>query len=148
MSTIHANGATEVLERLKNLDVDDFSIKSNLRLSVAQRLVQKICPFCSPKTNPKLVNKAMRVSGLKENAICDLSNFRTIQPEGCEKCKQGVIGRVIVMEYLNKNDIESLIDQPHAECEGSPTPPISLKKECFKLASQGIVDIQDVFQIS
>ena len=115
---------------------------------MAQRLVQKTCLFCSPKASPKLVNKAMRASGLKENAICDLPNFRTIQPEGCEKCKQGVIGRVIVMEYLNKNDIESLIGQPHTKCEGSPTSPISLKKECFKLASQGVVDIQDVFQIS
>ena len=112
-----------MLERLKNLDVDDFSIKSNLRLSVAQRLVQKICPFCSPKASPKLVNKAMRASGLKENALCDLPNFRTIQLEGCEKCKKGVIGRVIVMEYLNKNDIESLIGQTHTKCEDSPTPP-------------------------
>ena len=53
LSTIHANGALEVVERLKNLGIDNFSIKSNLRLSVAQRLVQKDLSHFVPKKQIK-----------------------------------------------------------------------------------------------
>ena len=90
----------------------------------------------------------MKVSGLKEGDICDSPKFRTIHFEGCQKCKQGIIGRVIVMEYLKKDDIKSFMDKSHIASEVSSVSPVSLKKECLRLASQGIVDIKEVFQVS
>ena len=59
LSTIHANGALEVIERLQSLGVEGFSIKSNLRLSMAQRLVKKICPLCSKQASDDLTHQAL-----------------------------------------------------------------------------------------
>ena len=149
LSTIHANGAVEVIERLKNLGIDNFSIKSNLHLSVAQRLVPKVCPFCSKKADKKLVDKVMNVSSLKkEDSVQNPLNFRTIHKKGCGKCKQGVIGRVALIEFLTRNEIESFIDNnPHIRNGALSTPKTSLAKECLKLASSGIIDTKEVFQV-
>ena len=115
LSTIHANGAYEVIERLKNLGIDDFSIKSHLRLSVAQRLVKKICPICSKPASDKLIADAIK--NIKSFGIEKITpessktnHFKTVQKNGCQKCKNGIVGRMIVMEYLEKDDIKSLME--------------------------------------
>lgn len=79
LSTIHANGAIEVIERLRNLGIDDLSIKSNLRLSAAQRLVQLSCPYCKLPT------------------------------KGCNKCHTGIIGRKAVIEFIERETIQETI---------------------------------------
>lgn len=85
LSTIHANGALEVIDRLTNLGADLFSIKANLRLSIAQRLVRQLCPQCAiPTKNP----------------------HRTSNPQGCAQCHKGVIGRVAIIEYLSGQELK------------------------------------------
>ncbi|MFK7824487.1 MAG: GspE/PulE family protein [Oligoflexales bacterium] len=84
LSTVHANGAREVVDRLLNLGVDEFTIKTNLRLSVAQRLVRRICPKCRIKL---------------ENGL-----FRA-NPDGCVQCTGGITGRIAIIEYLEKSDL-------------------------------------------
>lgn len=83
LSTIHANGAIEVIERLRNLGIDDLSIKSNLRLSAAQQLVQLICSFCN---------------GSKD---------------GCENCHSGISGRKAIIEFIEKDLIQMVCEGKH-----------------------------------
>ena len=143
LSTIHASGAARVIERLKNLGIDDFSIKSNLRLSVAQRLTKKICPFCSEEASEELIVRAMRATHLKEMLPNSPNNFKKTHREGCQKCKQGLIGRMAVMEYLEKDEIQSCIDNKNLL-----PPKISLESECLRVASLGTIDTEEVVQVS
>lgn len=87
LSTVHANGAAEVVDRMKNLGIDDFTLKTNLRLSIAQRLVRELCPDCS---------------------IIKEDNYRFLNKNGCNKCYGGVIGRIAIMEYLDGQDLKNL----------------------------------------
>ncbi|MFK7824827.1 MAG: GspE/PulE family protein [Oligoflexales bacterium] len=98
LSTVHANGAREVVDRLLNLGLDEFTVKNNLRLSVAQRLVKRICPQC-------------RIKG--QNGL-----FHTYK-EGCENCNNGITGRIAIIEYLenthlSQNDLPTTLKK---ECE-------------------------------
>ncbi|MFK7823630.1 MAG: GspE/PulE family protein [Oligoflexales bacterium] len=110
LSTVHANGAKEVIDRLINLGVDQFSIETNLRLSVAQRLLRKICPHC-------------RIS---------LDFGYKVNPMGCKQCKGGVIGRIAIIEYLEKEDIIS---------KNKST---TLALEAEKLVKKGIIDFSEL----
>ncbi|NRA46043.1 MAG: Flp pilus assembly complex ATPase component TadA [Oligoflexales bacterium] len=110
LSTVHANGAREVIDRLTNLGVDKFSIEANLNLSVAQRLLRKICPFCKKPSD----------AGFKINKI------------GCKRCKGGVIGRIAVIEYLEREDIIH------------KTKPTTLAKELEKLVKNGVIDCSEL----
>ena len=126
LSTIHANGAKEVVERLRTLGVDDFLIKSNLRLSVAQRLPKKICPKCSVTAPDDLIEKVLSL-----HEVEDPTQFKVTNPKGCDNCHAGVISRLAVIEYLEKDEVkQSLLDPDF-------TSNSSLTNESLSLAAKG-----------
>lgn len=132
-STVHANGSKEVVERLINLGVDTFTIKSNLRLSAAQRLIPLICPHCSTEAG-KEESKLLGIEG----------RFKRINLDGCSKCRSGVTGRIAVLEYMAEDEIKRFIDSPK---DSESLPKKSLKNEIIELARNGKVDLSEVLAI-
>src|SRR5690606_38781200 len=49
LSTIHTNSALETITRLIDIGIPPFLLSSTLNLSVAQRLVRKLCTTCKTK---------------------------------------------------------------------------------------------------
>jgi type II secretory ATPase GspE/PulE/Tfp pilus assembly ATPase PilB-like protein len=133
-STVHANGSKEVVERLINLGIDTFTIKSNLRLSAAQRLIPLICPHCSTGATKSEV-ELLGIEG----------NLKKLNSEGCSHCKWGVIGRKAVLEYMGEDEIKSFIEAPKGTNFELKR---SLKKEVIDLAKSGKVDFSEVFSFS
>lgn len=86
-STVHANGAIEVVERLKNLSISELDMKSSLRLSLAQRLEQSLCQKCA-------IPVIEDISEKRQEHV-----YRNRNAEGCESCKKGVSGRVPILEW-------------------------------------------------
>ena len=130
IATLHANSAVKVIERLKNMGVEPYMIESNLRFSAAQRLVKRICPFCSLKAKAQEVRKIHALAPFTFKG-----KFRQTNPKGCLKCKDGVIGRIPVMEYLTKSDLSK------------PTtlkPQKSLLDEYVSKAKNSLIDYQEV----
>lgn len=92
-STLHTNNAIGAIIRLQNMGVEPFLIASTLILSVAQRLVRKICPECRVVYKPK-------ESILKFFSIPDSLTF--YKGQGCKKCSNiGYKGRIGVYEFLD-----------------------------------------------
>ena len=121
LSTVHANGAKEVIERLQQLEIDPQAIKSNLLLSLAQRLIPKLCPYCSDKLSTNDLD----------------SNYRVRNPKGCENCRAGIIGRLAVVEYITKSHIlDILAGQKADEIR-------TLPEEILHLAKDGQVDFNE-----
>jgi type II secretory ATPase GspE/PulE/Tfp pilus assembly ATPase PilB-like protein len=133
LSTVHANGSKEVVERLINLGIDTFTIKSNLRLSAAQRLIPLICPHCSTKADQK-ESKLLGTEG----------EFKKINFDGCSQCRSGVTGRIAVLEYMEENEIKRFIDSPKNSIN---LPKQSLKKEIIELAKLGKVDFSEALAV-
>ena len=88
LSTIHANGAKEVIDRLENLGVDAYTIRTNLRLSMAQRLLKTLCQNCSTK----------------------VGSFRKRSLTGCKECRGGISGRMAILECLTREEFRK--DRP------------------------------------
>ena len=105
LSTVHANGAIEVIDRLIGLNIDLDTLQSNLKFSAAQRLVQILCPACKILIEPK------EVRVLLEKHVCDQGSSESLQlfkrnRDGCSQCHFGLCGRKPVLEYLNEEQIE------------------------------------------
>lgn len=95
-TTLHANGALEVIERLSGLGVERLVLESNLRLSIAQRLEQKVCRNCGSVVAPD------RIEGVtRKLAAADHARMRTKNKGGCPECTDGVKGRVPVLEWAS-----------------------------------------------
>jgi len=130
ISTLHANSATKVVERLKNMGVEQYMIDSNLKFSSAQRLIKKLCSNCSIKADDEIVEQLCRKYSIEKT-----SNFREANPRGCNKCKGGISGRVPVMEYLTRNELKSI------EILNTKK---SLLDEYIEKAQLGLIDYKEV----
>ena len=135
LSTVHANGAKEVVERLKSLGISPLSIKSNLRLSAAQRLVRKVCPHCSIGINEELAQE-IQIQFPHVEKI-DFSKFRIPheRPSSCPHCVAGISGRKAIWEYLWPS-------------KGEGQPFISLKETAFIEAQNSQIDARELLEIS
>ncbi len=49
LSTIHTNSALSTISRLIDMSIPSFLIADTLHMSIAQRLVRKLCPHCKEK---------------------------------------------------------------------------------------------------
>jgi general secretion pathway protein E len=117
MTTVHANNAIGVVDRLLDLGVSrsDLAAPGALSLLMAQRLIRKICNDCAlnadeiQKLHPDIFTEKendLRLMGLDNINGID-SKIRFSNPEGCPKCNnKGEIGRKLVIEYIEITDID------------------------------------------
>ena len=144
LSTIHANGAAEVVDRLVNLGVDRLTIATNLRLSVAQRLVKTLCLKCSRPVPSDFFKEVSRGLFSSSDERCLVGAFRIRIGEGCSECHEGFIGRLPVVEFMTQGDITAYLAD-------STTPrvlDVSLKRSCLHHASLGQIDIREVMDVA
>lgn len=97
-TTVHANGAIEVVDRFRNLGIDELDLKSCLKLSIAQRLCQELCSHCAVESKTK--------TGRKRNH------------QGCEHCHAGIIGRLPISEWA-KCESDFALEQSLASSKAS-----------------------------
>jgi len=94
-STLHTNDPISAILRLRDLGVDAVNISSCLVAVVSQRLLRKLCPFCK-----------VSISAFKNEFAEYEAKYLTqeIQPlyraNGCERCRNGYLGRTVVAEVL------------------------------------------------
>ena len=128
-STLHTNNAAGVIPRLIDLGVNPKILVSALSLSIAQRLVRKLCEFCKKENEPteeenktiKLVLDSIRQEGknFANYKINPDAPIKLFSPVGCEKCnKIGYKGRGGIFEAIKTNEaIEKIIPENPSEHE-------------------------------
>lgn len=116
LSTIHTNDASGVIPRLVDLGIRPQIIAPAINLTLAQRLVRKLCPDCKKElaATPEQIEKIKKVLlPVKDKfEIPPLtSSLKLFGPDKCSKCNfSGYIDRVGVFEaFFVSNDIERLI---------------------------------------
>jgi len=159
LSTLHTNDSLGAIPRLISLEVDPKLIPPALRLVIAQRLVRKICPYCSfeyipdedlkRKIQNKLKNLPQRVN-LKD---IDLNNFTLIKSKGCHYCfETGYKGMIAIFELLQINKkLESIIYKNPSELEiyeAVKDDFVSLQQDGLIKALKKITTIEEVERVT
>lgn len=149
-STLHTNNAAGVIPRLIDLEVNPKILVSALSLSIAQRLVRKLCTECKKEKSPSeeetkiimsVIEAAKSNNKMLENYGVDISNgIKLFSPVGCDKCnKTGYKGRIGIFEAIqNTESIENIIPQNPSEREISE---IANKQGILNMKEDGIVKI-------
>jgi type IV pilus assembly protein PilB len=135
LSTVHANGAVEVVQRLLGLGVEKYLLKTCLRFSAAQRIARKLCPSCSSCVP---IDEISYCNGSDQGA-----NFRTVG-QGCEHCRNGYVDLLPILEYLGPKEIACYAD---SDFTGEIAPRVSLKKAFYDNAVCGLVDVRELDEI-
>ncbi|TCK68071.1 type IV pilus assembly protein PilB [Winogradskyella wandonensis] len=144
LSTIHTNSAWATISRLIDMGIPSFLIASTLNVSVAQRLVRKLCPHCKKE---EAVSKAIFPSGFSNPK--DMTKH--FVPTGCHKCYHtGYQGRKAIYEiipitkelvnHIKLNDLEIDNYLKHNNIA-------TLKSNAIELVKEGVTSIDEVFAL-
>jgi type IV pilus assembly protein PilB len=99
LSTLHTNNAAGAITRLLDMGIAPFLASSVLLLLIAQRLVRRLCEFCSEPFDPP-------VSALKFWGLENAETFQFRQPKGCFNCfNTGYKDRTGVFEVLTIDEM-------------------------------------------
>jgi type IV pilus assembly protein PilB len=128
-STLHTNNAAGVIPRLIDLDVNPKILVSALSLSIAQRLVRKLCVNC--KQEKEITEEEMKIiTKIRENAKAHNKDFvnygidtnaplKIYKAVGCSECNNtGYKGRMGIFEAIhNDATIQEIIPRNPSERE-------------------------------
>ena len=106
LSTIHTIDSIEVITRLRKIGISNYDISSTLASSVSQRLVRRICPYCSQERDfTENERQIMNNIANKYNVELNFEGKKTYNATGCEKCNHtGYYDRIAIFEVLTMND--------------------------------------------
>lgn len=142
LSTIHTNSAWSTIIRLIDMGIPPFLVASTLNVSIAQRLVRKLCDCCKKEEEITLglfPKKSEIPKDLKKHFV----------PVGCNECYHtGYNGRKAIYEIIPLNTFlmnqikNEVLDVDSYLCdEKIPT----LKSNAYQLIQQGVTSIEEVY---
>ena len=122
-STLHTNNAAGTFPRLIDLKVNPKVITSAISVSMAQRLVRRLCPHCRKEV--PLEGRAKKIIDEHIKAIKNRDEYidhipeKIFEPQGCAECNfTGYRGRIGIYEaILRSAEIEKAVRENPSERE-------------------------------
>lgn len=113
LSTLHTNDAFGAIPRLIDMDIEPFLLSASLATVAAQRLVRRLCSYCSKETKlpDNLREEIMKhIDGIPKEVIEKRLGKASVEytffeAQGCIRCEQtGYKGRVLIDEILSMDE--------------------------------------------
>jgi type IV pilus assembly protein PilB len=121
-STLHTNSAAGTFPRLIDLHVNPKVITSALTISMAQRLLRRLCPFCKKETliegeTKKEIDQV--IAAIEDKSQMPTNTTKMWVAVGCPKCnKTGYKGRIGIYEAIKIDEkIENAVEANPSERE-------------------------------
>lgn len=144
LSTIHTNSAWATISRLIDMGVPPYLLATTLNLSVAQRLVRKLCNHCKTKT------KATKEL-FPENFIEHVDIHYHYEAIGCNHCYfTGYDGRKAVYEIIPINkELETAIKHNELQIDEyiARLNLSTLKSNAVQMIISGETSIDEVYSL-
>lgn len=144
LSTIHTNSAWGSISRLLDMGVPPYLIAGTLTLTVAQRLIRKLCPHC--KTEEPLNQENLPI-GYKPPYVVQTQQKAT----GCHECYYtGYSGRTALYEVIPITQeyatyIKDRKDDIHDNMVADGIVPLSVR--AYNLFSEGVTSLEEIYPI-
>lgn len=122
-STLHTNTAAGSFPRLMDLNVNPKVITSAINISIAQRLLRKLCPDCKKEMpledNEKKLIETVLQSVQDKSYLENLQKSSAWRGIGCGKCNEtGYKGRIGIFEaILIDESVENVMKENPSETE-------------------------------
>lgn len=144
LSTIHTNSAWSTIFRLVDMGIPPFLIASTLNISVAQRLVRKLCTACKQE-------EKLRLEILPKGFILSKEIQTHYKAVGCSNCYQtGYKGRKAIYEIIpiTKELVQKIQNKELEVDEYLLENKIqTLQMNALNLVEQGITSIEEVYPL-
>lgn len=98
LTSLHTTDAFTSIIRLIDMGVEPYLIASSLSCVQSQRLIKKLCPYCSESYKPL----AGHIALMKDIIGKDARDFK--KPKGCTRCLGGYKGRQVISEIFTMDE--------------------------------------------
>ena len=129
LSTLHTNSAEDTYSRLRQLGIDEYFMKTCIKLIIAQRLVRLLCPRC--KTQKQKTETVILSSGKTHQ-------LTPWQANGCDHCFSGYYGRTACFAFLTPQ---------HTMSSSAGELPGSLFDAGIALAESGVTTLNEIYHM-
>lgn len=160
LSTLHTNNAVGVIPRFIDMGVSPFLIPSSLNLSIAQRLVRKLCPSC--KKEVEVSSKIIKMIQEELSMIPEVSKqeaevpdaIKLYEAKGCKECGgKGTKGRLALFEIISMTpQMEKVIMEGPTESkieeEARRQGMVSMRQDGLLKAIKGEISLQEVLRVT
>lgn len=149
LSTIHANSAIDTIVRLISLGVEPSLISRTVNLTLAQRLLRKLCSRCKRIEQAPLAE--LLTLGFSEQ---EAGQVKTHVAVGCPHCeKSGYRGRVGIYEALPiGHELRRMIaEHDTADSmlqEATRLGMRTLREEGLKVIQKGLTSVEEVLHVT
>lgn len=143
LSTIHTNSAVGTISRLIDMGVPSYLIAETLNLSVAQRLVRKLCNDCKQKVS--FNSDDFPINYKLPYVLNDY--YKSV---GCNSCYHtGYKGRTAIYEVLtiDQNIADSIKNNTISGLYTNDEEYKSLSDKAFDLLAKGDTSLEEIYSI-
>ena len=143
LSTIHTNSAIGTISRLIDMGVPSYLIAETLNLSVAQRLVRKLCDHCKKETVAHKEDFPMNFQFPYE-----INTYN--KPVGCNTCfHTGYKGRRAIYEVLTLTNpiTEAIKNNTVGQLFENDENYKSLSDKAFDILAEGETSLEEIYSI-
>jgi len=160
LSTLHTNDASGVVPRLIDLNINSFLLPNALNLSIAQRLVRRLCDKCKeeieapPEISEAIEKEMEKLSPERKEEFEWKRPFKIYKKKGCSLCgNKGVKGRIAIYEIiimtpqLEKIIINKELSDASLKEEALRQGMITMKQDGIYKILQGVVSFEEVIRV-
>jgi type IV pilus assembly protein PilB len=143
LSTIHTNSAIGTISRLIDMGVPSYLIAETLNLSVAQRLIRKLCNNCKKEVE-------CHKEDFPGNFQFPYEISKYNKPVGCNKCfHTGYKGRRAIYEVLTINPAicEAIKNNTVTKLFSNDENYKSLSDKAFDILAEGETALEEIYSI-
>jgi type II secretory ATPase GspE/PulE/Tfp pilus assembly ATPase PilB-like protein len=166
-STLHTNSAAESVIRLLDMGMDPFNFADALVGILSQRLSRKLCPNCKETRAPSdeelmdlaaeyCVGTSLDKAAVLEGWRVQFGNNGRLtvrEPGGCDACRDGFKGRVVVYELLSgtpevKHLVRTHSPVPALLASAQADGMLSLRQCAIEKVLRGVLDLGSARAVS
>jgi len=159
LSTLHTNNAVGVIPRLIDMGIASFLLPPSLNLSVAQRLVPRLCVHCrkeilAPPAISKIIEEELeKLPPERKKEVSFKKPYKIYQAPGCKFCGgKGSKGRIAIFEMIEMTpQLEKIIIENPTETaieeEGKRQGMITMKQDGILKVLQGLVSFEEMMKV-
>ncbi|TRW97022.1 GspE/PulE family protein [Flavobacterium gawalongense] len=143
LSTIHTNSAIGTISRLIDMGVPSYLIAETLNLSVAQRLIRKLCNNCKKEVE-------CQKEDFPGNFQFPYEISKYNKPVGCNKCfHTGYKGRRAIYEVLTIDNTicEAIKNNTVTKLFSNDESYKSLSDKAFDILAEGETALEEIYSI-
>lgn len=144
LSTIHTNSAWTTISRLIDMGIPPFLIASTLNVSVAQRLVRKLCDHCKQE-------EPLTQDSLPKGYTLPKEITKHYKAVGCASCYQtGYKGRKAIYEMIPiTKELVQKIQDKELEVQNyiKENKMDTLQSNAIQLIAEGVTSIEEVYPL-